>query len=205
MDEEEGFEGALTRGGKTNMTANKQPRVPEFIDGPAVLTVDYIQNRAFRNDQGKISQNKAWRRVTELDKAFVKGQLKHGNGRYSEKDRLEAGRRYADLCAICAPKGRDSTQALNISSGGFSGTVSIAQAIAAKTIVTVKSHLGGRDRNIIHMVCVEDAAPVDAIKHICGDYEKTVSARFREALDALIEAFETERRNPGTVNLEPRA
>jgi hypothetical protein len=54
------------------------------------------------------------------------------------------------------------------------------------------------------MVCGENYFPSEAVRMVCNDYKDTVSARFREALDALIEAMEAVRREPRKFNTEVR-
>jgi hypothetical protein len=87
---------------------------------------------------------------------------------------------------------------MNLSGGGSpSLTLSQAQMDAMRELISVESHLGERDRKIIRMVCGFGEWPSKAVAMVSPDYEKATIPRFKESLDALIEAFETARRRPG--------
>ena len=174
----------------------------EQPDGPAIVTSLHVQDRAFRNNGGQIVVGQsAWRKLTPLEAAYAKGQLAGGSDRYTAMQRRDAGQRYADIFDACHSAGRDSTQALNISRSSGGLPISQAQGEALRALAAIHSHMGERDRLIVTRVCGEGYWPSEAIRSICGDYKHTIAARFREALDTLIEAMETARRNPGAFNI----
>ena len=77
-----------------------------------------------------------------------------------------------------------------ISKSGGTASLSQGQMSALRALAAVEARLGERDRAIIRMVCGEGFAPVEAVRAACGDdYKHTTAARFREALDALTDAF----------------
>ena len=65
-----------------------------------------------------------------------------------------------------------------------------SQREALRALAAIDARLGERDRRIVRMVCGEGFWPSEAIRAVCADYKHTIAARFREALDALVEAFE---------------
>lgn len=168
---------------------------------PAIITPMHRKDRHFIDDQTKkVSQQRAWRKLSPLEACYAKNQLVGGNPAYSPINRYEAGKAYTEMFDLSQKSGRDSTQALNMTApGGFgAGTLSQASSTALTQRISIESHMGARDRQIIRMVCGEGYQPAEAVRHVCGDYQHTVAARFREALDALIEAMETARRYPGS-------
>lgn len=188
----------------------RQQQIEPPVESPAVITSLHTKNRSFltevpdgRGTKRVLSRKAAWRKLTPLQAAFAKKQLAGGSGSYSARTRYDAGQQYSETFDLAQSSGRDSTQALNtISSSGFGGGgISQAQSSAIKHLVVVDSLLGHRDRKIIRMVCGEGHSPVEAVRAVCGDYRDTVSARFREALDSLIEAQETARRHPGIFSI----
>lgn len=172
-------------------------KAPIFIDGPAVVGAGHVRNRPATDDKGRLITGKsAWRRLSPLETAFAKNQLAGGCARFTAAQRFEAGTNYAQIFHTAQTSGRDSTQALNVSRSTGGDPLSQSQATAIRARIVLESHMAERDRAIIRMVCGEGYGPAEAVRHVCGDYRDTVSARFREALDSLIEAFETSRRHP---------
>ncbi len=144
---------------------------------------------------------KGWRRLDPLTLALAKGHL-HDPSPENETerqaadrhrralDRKDAGEAFATNWASREPAIRSVD--LN-SPGGASATTRIpyteSQAKAMQWLDGVKDVLGGNDWLILVSVCGEGRKPSDAINMLYGDqYRKVVSARFREALDALIAA-----------------
>jgi len=178
----------------------------EQPETPAKVTHLHVQDRAFRNDAGQIvAGQQAWRRLSPLEACYAKGQLAGGSDRYTAQARFDAGQRYSEIFLTAQSSGRDSTQALNVSRSGGGLPLSQAQSDAIRVLVTIHSHMGAKDRLIVTRVCGEGHFPSAAVREVCGDYRDTVSARFREALDGLIEAMETGRRDPGRVSMGRRA
>lgn len=171
------------------MSARKNRTAPKvFVDGPAVLHPGHVQDRVISPAAGA---PKAWRNLSPLESAHAKNQLSGGNQRYSAAQRFEAGTNYAQIFLIAnGAGGRDSTQAMNVAGGTAGYEMPQSQQMAFRALAEIDGCMGARDARIIRKVCGEGHKPVDAIKEICADYQHTVAARFREALDALIEAFQ---------------
>lgn len=145
---------------------------------------------------------KAWRSESTLEAAYDQGKLQGGNSKYSAEARYEAGLHYMRIFLTSEASGKDSTQAMNISRSSRAGYENTAQSKAWTDRLAIESHLGQRDRIIVRLVCGENYWPSEAVRLVCQDYKDTVSARFREALDALVEAIETARRYPKKFNME---
>lgn len=176
----------------------KPRRRPQFPkpDGPAVITREHVRDRVISPIAGA---PRAWRKLSPHERAYAKNQLVGGSPRFTASQRFEAGQNYAQIFLASQTAGRDSTQALNGSrSSGNGACVAQSQLNALDTLRDLESFMGVRDARIIEMVCGEGQEPAMAIKQVCGDYEKTVAARYREALDSLIVAFD--KRRPLTKN-----
>lgn len=170
-----------------------KPKHLDDIAAPAKIEPGHVRDRAFRDDRtGHISNRLAWRKLTPLQLAYYKNQLAGGSGTYASADRLAAGLEYARLCDLEREAGRDSTSALTKVSGSSRHTnLTDARADAVRKLALIDGAMGARDRRIIRMVCGDGFWPSQAVREVCGlDYTKAVSARLREALDALIEAVE---------------
>tara|TARA_R110000868_G_scaffold187664_4_gene430196 strand:- start:2214 stop:2744 length:531 start_codon:yes stop_codon:yes gene_type:complete len=173
--------------------ANAARQPEEQPDSPAIITPCHSQDRIISPVAGA---PRAWRRLSPLEKAFAKGQLAGGGHRYTANQRFEAGQNYAQIFLATQTSGRDSTQSLNVSRSTGGGCMAQTQANAFAMLRTLEASMKCRDRLIIHSVCGEGEVPAEAIRLICGDYRDTIAARFREALDSLVEAFEESRPKP---------
>jgi len=170
--------------------------------GSAVETSLHVWNRPATDDHMRPIVGKvACRKWTPLEAAYEQGKLKGGSGKFTPEARLDAGLKYAGIWDTAQSSGRDSTQALNISRSHGGLPLSQTQSDAIRALVGIESGLGQRDRIIIRMVCGQGYFPSEAVRMVCGDYKDTVSARFREALDALIEAIELSGKVPGRFAL----
>lgn len=175
----------------------------EPIEGPAKIAEDHVQNRAYVIELGEtparakpaVAPGKAWRRLSPLEQAFLRGQLAGGSARHDAEARLQAGKRYGGMFAVAQSTGRDCTNLDKITgSGAGSHSISDSQAEAIRRLILVEMKLGARDRAIVRMVCGQGFFPSEAVRQVCADYKHTIPARLREALDALVEAFEAVRR-----------
>lgn len=179
---------------------------PARIDGPAKETERHVWNRPATDDKGRpITGMVACTKLTPLELAFDRGQLKGGNPKYTDVARVVAGTNYAKIYNTSEPHGRDSTQALNISRSSTLGMNNDAQERSWDARLAIESYLSQADRTIIRMVCGEDATPAAAVSAACNDYKHTVPARFREALDNLIEAMVEAEKNPRRFDMKRRA
>ena len=166
-------------------------------DAPAIITPLHVKDRSYVAEvtdgprtRRVLAGAKAWRKLTPLEAAYAKGQLAGGAPQNSALTRLEAGKRYAGIFVGTETSGRDSTQMVAISKSGGGASLSQSQMAALRALAAVEARLGMRDRRIIRLVCGEGFAPVEAVRAACGDdYKHTTAARFREALDALVEVL----------------
>lgn len=171
---------------------------------PAVITPLHVKDWSFVSDVAEgprikrvLAAAKAWRKLTPLQAVYAKGQLAGGSPLHDAAARFAAGQRYAGLFDLGQSGGCDSTQmqAVSCSRVGSGGPAGHSQSEALRALTKIEAKLGARDARIIRMVCGEGHAPVEAVRAACGDdYKHTVAARFREALDALVEGFEAVRR-----------
>lgn len=163
----------------------------EIIQGPAIVTRLHRQDRNLTRDTGS---KKGWRKLSPLERAYENGQL--GNDGHTPKARRDAGMEYGEIFRLSQSSGRDSTDLDRISGAGKGGPFAHAQGQALRQIASIDSHMGRRDRLIVRMVCGQEHFPSEAVAAACGsDSAKRTLPRFREALDALIEAMETARRS----------
>jgi hypothetical protein len=187
------------------MTAKRKRRPRQQsapIEAPAIIGADHARDRAYVTDGGSaIAGAKAWRRLSPLEQAFLRGQLAGGAPRHDAQARFEAGKRYGEMFAIAQSTGRDSTDMDRISRSGGAHAISDGQAGAIRALIAVESRLGERDRAIVRLVCGFGFFPSEAVRQVCADYRHTIPARLREALDALVEAFAASRRERGTVRV----
>lgn len=176
------------------MKSTRKPRTAPkvYIDGPAVLHSGHVQDRVISPAAGA---PKAWRNLSPLESAHAKNQLTGGNHRYSAAQRFEAGTNYAQIFLIAnGAGGHDSTQAMNVAGGTAGYEMPQSQQMAFRALAEIDGCMGARDARIIRRVCGEGHKPVDAILDLDPAYKHTVAVRFRESLDALIEAFDRQRK-----------
>jgi hypothetical protein len=177
----------------------KKREMGEPPQAPSVITPLHVKDRAFvaevaegQRTRRVVSNARAWRKLTPLETAFARGQLAGGASRdcggHSAEERFAAGKRFCGIYDGAQTSGRDSTQMQAISRSGGGASLGQSQMAALKALARIEARLGARDARILRMVCGEGFAPVDAVRAACGDdYKHTIAARFREALDALVE------------------
>lgn len=162
----------------------KRPAAPQ-PDAPAMVRSDHVRDRVISPAAGAA---KAWRKLSPLEAAYAKGQLAGGSARFTAAQRFEAGQRYAAIFAACESSGRDSTQMMNVSRSYGGAPLGMGQRAAMEKQRTIEAAMGANDAAIIRKVCGEGVTPAEAVRQVCSDYKDTVTARFREALDALARA-----------------
>lgn len=157
------------------------------IQGPSVIR-GHTQSRTLSPAAGS---PKGWEKPRLMHVLYDQGKLSGGNG-YTAEQRRDAGIEYEEIFLSCQPAGRDSTQALNaVRSGGGGGGIPAA-LLAAEAMAKrakIDKAMSQKGRKIIEMVCGEGHLPVTAISLVCGDFKHTVAARFRDALDELVDAL----------------
>lgn len=149
-----------------------------------------------RNLDAVAGSPKGWRNENEspLDRYAAKGLLSGPGGQITGDLRLSTGHAYRRLCELSRGSWRDSTQ-LTISGARSPGTISDMSCDAIKLKISVDSHLSANDRKICRMVCDEDYWPSEAVRSVDPGYRDATVPRFREAMDALVLAFEAAKRS----------
>ena len=66
----------------------------------------------------------------------------------------------------------------------------MGQRTAMEKLRAIDAAIGGNDAAILRKVRGEGHTPAEAARLVCGDYRDTVTARLREALDALLSAWD---------------
>ena len=180
------------------MRSSRRVRCEEEPMGPAIAREDHIRDREISPAAGA---PKGWRVLSVLELAHERGQLDDREGdaqgrRYRAARRLEAGDFYAKRFMVAQSTGLDSTAIDCVASVSTRRTLSEGQAEAIRALAKIENHMGLRDRRIVRMVCGENFRLNEAVMSVCGkSYRQSVTLRFREALDALVEALEAVRRH----------
>lgn len=179
-----------------------KPLPAESIEGPAKLRPGHIQDRTLSIVAGAVL---GW---TNLEGSPI--AQAHENGALvapSEKDKTKkwspkfngnvrwlAMRDYAEIHHLAQPGSRDSTN-LDIVSGGGGCFIAEAQSDAIKKLIAVKSWMAEKDRIIVQRLA-GGWSLAGAVREACGEeFKFSVRARVRDALDSLIQAMESARRN----------
>lgn len=167
------------------MTKADQVRI-DYPEEPAVVTVLHVQDRVTSTVAGA---PKAWRKRTPFDKLFDDGRLEGGLPANSAKDRYMAGLIYADLFLLVEPSGKDSTDVDRVNKSLNGLPFSQCQATAGRTLAAIQRHMAPKDHRIVMMVCGQEYQAAEAVRIVCGGFKDTVTDRFREAVDGLIEGM----------------
>lgn len=174
-----------------------KPLPAEIIESPARIRQGHVQDRNLSVVAG---QAKGWSNLEEspIALAFIEWGLSSRHENYSPKfngkARWEAICAYDEIHHAANPSGRDSTD-LDIVSGGGGFPISESKSDGIKKLIAVKSWMAEKDRVIIQRL-VEGWSLAGAVREACGEeFKFSVRARVRDALDALIQALESARRN----------
>lgn len=181
----------------------KKVRVAEeAVEAPARLQADHVQDRALGKGAGA---RKGWSRLTVYERAFHLGQLRckercesvagaEAEAR-AEADRFAAARAFDtgwQVCNASWPGGSGFDQVKT--SGGVPGGFVDHQREAKDFWRRVEQAMGANDWMICRRVCGENYAVAATIAAISPAYKFSSLARFREALDALVDAMGAVRR-----------
>lgn len=174
---------------------------PQEPEAPARVTDMHTQDRALRGHAG---EKLGWTKLSPFEKAHRKGQLVD-RWKCKDKDsteqqaviavnRYQAGKHFTEAWKMAEatwPSGSDLNRVRVV---GIPGSF-CDHAIDAKNLLrSIEAHMGRRDWMIIRRVCGEDYAIGETVASLSPAYGDSTLARFREALDSLIEAMETVRR-----------
>jgi hypothetical protein len=161
--------------------ASVQPE--DGVIGPAVVTDRHVQDRSLSRRAGT---RKGWSRLSVIAAAFLSGKMsRRGEGKVPASRRYAAALKYSEIWDAAQPPTKDSTQAMNVSGGGFRLIQGSAHITAARRLDAIHKALGCRDRRIVEMVCGQDYEISAAIRAASGHFTDEVTNRFREALDSL--------------------
>jgi hypothetical protein len=175
----------------------KQPAVDEPIDGPAVIGPDHVRDRVLKATAGA---KPGWSRLTIYERAFRLGHLlckercagaaatREEEGR--ALDRFAAARAFDTGWQICQagfPGGVDFDRVRT--SGGVPGGFADHQRDTKAFWRRVEQAMGTNDWMICRRVCGENYAIAETVQAISPGYRFSTLARFREALDALVEGM----------------
>ena len=175
----------------------KRNTVEEVVEGPAVLTDDHVLDRILSPRAGA---KKGWSRLSVYEREFRRGALVckercTGAGATREEearalDRFAAARAFDDGWRICNtpfPPGVDFDRVR--STGGVPGGFADHQRDAKAFWRRVEQAMGANDWMICRRVCGENYAIAETVQAISPGYRFSTLARFREALDALVEGM----------------
>lgn len=178
-------------------TVKKQGEDEDVIDGPAVIGEGHVRDRVLSPRAGAKA---GWSRLTVYERAFRLGHLlckercgspaaaREEEGR--ALDRLAAARAFDEGWQICAagfPGGVDFDRIRT--SGGVPGAFVDHQRDAKAFWRRVEQAMGTNDWMICRRVCGENFSIAETVQAISPGYRFSTLARFREALDALVEGM----------------
>jgi hypothetical protein len=180
----------------------KQAKIEERVERPAVIQADHVQGRVV---SGRAGAKAGWSRLTVYEREFRRGHLicKEAAARIPREeegralDRLAAARAFDEgwqVCNASFPGGVDFNRVRT--SGGVPGAFVDHQRDAKDFWRRVEQAMGSNDWMICRRVCGENYAVAAAVQAISPGYKFSTLARFREALDALVEAMRRARRKP---------
>jgi hypothetical protein len=177
---------------------SKSKRKEDAIEGPAIAKSDHVRDRVL---SGRAGAKAGWSRLTVYEKAFRLGQLACKEARDARAEEARALDRYAaarafdegwQICHAGFPGGRGWDEVR--SSGGVPGGFVDHQRDAKDFWRRVELAMGTRDWMICRRVCGENCTVAETVQAISPGYKFSTLARFREALDALVEAMAAARR-----------
>jgi hypothetical protein len=172
---------------------SKAKRQDEAVEGPAIVASEHVRDRVLSSRAGAKA---GWSRLTVYEKAFRLGQLKckeAGDARAEEAralDRFAAARAFDEgwqICNASFPGGRAWDEVGG--GGGVPGAFVDHQRDAKDFWRRVEQAMGARDWMICRRVCGEDCTVSETVQAISPGYKFSTLARFREALDALVEGM----------------
>jgi len=177
---------------------SKAKREDETIERPAIVQGDHVQGRVLSSRAGAKA---GWSRLTVYEKAFRLGQLTCKEARDAREEEARALDRFAaarafdegwQLCNASFPGGRGWDEVRG--GGGVPGGFVDHQRDAKDFWRRVEQAMGVRDWMICRRVCGENCTVAETVQAISPGYKFSTLARFREALDALVEGMAKARR-----------
>jgi hypothetical protein len=184
------------------MSKAKAKIVDDVVEAPAVVTNDHVQDRVL---SARAGARKGWSRLAPYEKEFRRGALvckERCTGQVATReeearalDRFAAARALDQAWQVINapfPGGVDFDRVR--SSGGVPGAFADHARGAKDFWRRVEDAMGANDWLICKMVCGEGHSVAQAVMTVSPAYKFSTLARFREALDALIEGMRRGRR-----------
>lgn len=179
------------------MKAAQKPEC-EQIAQPAKITGMHIQDRKLTDERGReVIGKTAWRNETQFQRACRLAQLvdkamctdDRAKGIEVERalDRRDAGIAFVEAWDIRESGGKDSTDLSRGGSAANAAGISDAQIDAANLLASWQHHMGQNDWMLVRRVCGENYGVAQAVAAISPSYKDSSLARFREAMDGLIQ------------------
>lgn len=179
----------------------------QHIETPAKTQADHVQYYL-----DKAGGRMGWKRELPHDVAYSRGKLlckdrivdRAVNPKLHEEtlaievqhaiNRRDCWHEFTEkwlLCQAAFPGGSDYNRVRAV---GIPGSFCDLEIDTKRTMERVRTNLGTRDWMLCRRVCGEGWSIAEAVTDISPSYRDSTLARFRESLDACIEAFETARR-----------
>jgi hypothetical protein len=172
------------------------------VQGPAIITADHVQTRYVSTRAGS---KQAWERLSVFEKAHRSGKLMDKDlciGKTKAEveeatkieaqkalDRYDAGDRFVEGWKIAKegswPCGADMNRVRVL---GCPGSFADHQIDVKNFMRALEKRLSTRDWMILRRVCGENCPIAETVTAITPGYRASTLARFRESLDALVEA-----------------
>lgn len=166
------------------------------IEGPPIARDTHVQNWYATNNARARGEHDGWTNAeTPIHQAYLKCRLNDQPGNEIDaaaERRWQAYLIYKTILHKSFPRGTRASYAAEFVNGttGFPpGQDAMAERCdEAKKLVSIDSHMSQKDRKIVRLLS-EGETLADAVRVACGEgFKDTVSARVRDALDALEEA-----------------
>jgi hypothetical protein len=180
------------------MSKLKRKALEEVVEGPAVITRDHVQDRVL---SARAGARKGWSKLAPYEKEFRRGSLvckERCTGAVATReeearalDRFAAARAFDEgwqICHVPFPPGIDFDR-VKASGGGVPGAFADHAREAKDFWRRVESQMGANDWLICRMVCGEGHSVAQAVMAVSPAYKFSTLARFREALDGLVEGM----------------
>ena len=184
------------------MTKAKRKIDEDVVEGPVVISSDHVQDRVL---SGRAGAKKGWSKLAPYEKEFRRGALvckERCTGATTTReeearalDRFAAARALDEAWQVINapfPGGVDFDRVRG--SGGVPGAFADHARDAKDFWRRVEGALGANDWLICRMVCGEGHSVAQAVMTVSPAYKFSTLARFREALDALIDAMRRARK-----------
>lgn len=185
------------------MKPNPQPQEEDDIVGPAIVRDDHVQDRTLSKEAGSKA---GWSRLTVFERSHRAGKLmdkerctgdtpaKIESATRAEAqraiDRYDAGKHFAECWLIANTTNWGCASDFNrVRVLGVAGSFVDHQIDVKDFMRALEKRLGTRDWMILRRVCGENYPIAETVTDITPGYRASTLARFREALDALVDAI----------------